>query len=172
MRVLTPELRKILKKPLGKLIKGQPDYTIEKLKEIIEKEKPSKIISVGDEVTRNMLMRNLKPDVMVIDGKVMRQPIASIQVKTERTLELKNPPGTLSDDAIMKLRQAISMEGTCKVLVKGEEDLLTLIAILHASEGSLVVYGQPLEGIVIVKVNRDSKRMAEKIVNCMEEKKD
>ena len=40
-----------------------------------------------------------------------------------------------------------------KIVVEGEEDLATLPAILYAPPGSVVVYGQPDEGSVLVKVN-------------------
>jgi uncharacterized protein (UPF0218 family) len=43
------------------------------------------------------------------------------------------------------------------VVVDGEEDLLVLVAVLYAPVGGLVVYGQPGEGVVVVRVT-DAKR--------------
>jgi hypothetical protein len=54
------------------------------------------------------------------------------------------------------------------VVVDGEEDLLTLVAVLHAPEKSLVVYGQPQEGIVVVRVTKQKKEMIRRIVEAME----
>jgi uncharacterized protein (UPF0218 family) len=51
--------------------------------------------------------------------------------------------------------------------VDGEEDLLTLIAVLNAPEKSLVVYGQPYEGIVVVKVTAKKKAEAMEILKAM-----
>ncbi|NIU39100.1 hypothetical protein GWN65_03760, partial [Candidatus Bathyarchaeota archaeon] len=51
--VLPPQLRRELKAPLGKLIMGSPEEAMKKLEELIIKEKPSMIITVGDIVSEN-----------------------------------------------------------------------------------------------------------------------
>ncbi|HMK82220.1 MAG TPA: DUF359 domain-containing protein, partial [Candidatus Bathyarchaeia archaeon] len=43
-------------------------------------------------------------------------------------------------------------------IVDGEEDLLVLVVIAVAPVGSLVVYGQPNEGIVLVNVTLAKKK--------------
>ncbi len=50
------------------------------------------------------------------------------------------------------------------VMVEGEEDLLTLVAVVLAPLGSLVAYGQPDRGIVIVVVSDVEKSLAEQII--------
>ena len=50
----------------------------------------------------------------------------------------------------------------------GEEDLLTLIAVLYATEKSFVVYGQPYAGIVIVEVTSEKRAEAAEILKAME----
>ncbi len=55
-----------------------------------------------------------------------------------------------------------------QILVAGEEDLLTLAAVWLAPLGSLVVYGQPHQGVVTVEVTAQKKREAEKIFGLME----
>jgi uncharacterized protein (UPF0218 family) len=52
--------------------------------------------------------------------------------------------------------------------VDGEEDLLTLIAILYVPEDSFVIYGQPYEGIVVVKATEAKKEEISGILNSME----
>ena len=52
--ILTSELRLKLKEPFGSLIQGTPDETMAKMKIIVKKEKPSRIISVGDVVSLNL----------------------------------------------------------------------------------------------------------------------
>ena len=42
---LTPKIREILKKPHGELIRGSLSETAEKIKLIVEREKPSMLIS-------------------------------------------------------------------------------------------------------------------------------
>jgi uncharacterized protein (UPF0218 family) len=53
------------------------------------------------------------------------------------------------------------------IVVKGEEDLLTLIAVLYAPENAFVVYGQPYSGIVVVKVSSERKTRVLEFLNAM-----
>lgn len=140
---------------------------MDKLRRIIEESKPVKIIVVGDRVSENMVKSGLRLDLAVVDSKVMRKPIKPLIFSVNRTLHVSNPAGTLSDEACETMEEALSLEGRVRVLVEGEEDLLTLAAVLAASEGSLVVYGQPKQGIVVISVTGDSKKMVQKIVDRM-----
>ena len=168
IRRLTPALREKLKFPIGLLIQGTSDETMKKLGELVEKEKPLKIISVGDVVSNNMTKHGIFPQVMIVDNRVMREHITPISLDADQTLHLKNPPGTLTEQAWSTVQEALSQAQRTKVVVDGEEDLLTLVAVLHAPEKSLVVYGQPQEGIVVVKVTRQKKKMIRRIVEAME----
>ena len=58
-------------------------------------------------------------------------------------------------------------ENHVHVVVDGEEDLLTLVAVLYAPEGSFVVYGQPYQGIIVVKVTPEKKAEAKALLNTM-----
>ena len=165
---LTPALRKKLKSPIGLLIQGTSDETMKKLREIMKKEKPLMIISVGDVVSSNMTKHGIFPQVMIVDNRVMRKRITPISLDADQTLHVKNPPGTLTDQAWSTIQEALSQTQRTKIVVDGEEDLLTIIATLHAPEGSLVVYGQPREGIVAVKVTKQKKEMLQQIVEAME----
>jgi len=49
-------------------------------------------------------------------------------------------------------------------MVEGKEDILTLVAVVLAPLGSLVAYGQPDRGIVIVVVSDVEKSLAEQII--------
>lgn len=168
IRQLTSELRIKLKEPLGLLIQGSPEETMKKLTELIEREKPELIISVGDVVSENMVNHNIHPQVLVVDNQVMRQPIEPIRININRTLQIKNPPGTITEEAQMAMQEAIKSNQRTKILVEGEEDLLTLPAIAYAPENSFVVYGQPREGIVVVKVTKQKKQSAREMTDAME----
>jgi uncharacterized protein (UPF0218 family) len=169
IRLLTNELRKELKKPQGLLIGGPLEKTMKRLKELIEEEKPSLIISVGDVVSRNMIEYGVSPNVLIVDNKVMRKPIQPITVDADQTLYAKNPPGAITDEAWAAIRSAIEQKGQTRVMIEGEEDLLTLIAVLSAPQDALVVYGQPHVGIVVVKVTEETKERMHRIVDAMEE---
>ncbi len=104
---------------------------MEKLREKIEGEKPPMIVSVGDVVSENMIKHGIFPQVLVVDNMVMREPIKPIHADVNQILCVKNPPGTLTDETWAVMRKAIQSKRT-KVLVDGEEDLLTLVAVLCA----------------------------------------
>jgi hypothetical protein len=74
----------------------------------------------------------------------------------------------LTKEACQVIDEAVNLAGRAKVQVNGEEDLLTLAAVLSAPSGSIVVYGQPRRGIVVVSVNDDSKKRFHEIVDRME----
>jgi len=169
IRLLTTELRKELKKPQGLLIDGPFEKTMKRLKELVEEEKPSLIISVGDVVSRSMIEYGVPLNVLIVDNKVMRKPIQPITVDADQTLYAKNPPGTITDEAWAAIRSAIDQKGQTRVMIEGEEDLLTLAVVQAAPQDALVVYGQPHVGIVVVKVTEETKERMRRIVDAMEE---
>jgi len=54
------------------------------------------------------------------------------------------------------------------VYVEGEEDLLTLPVIVLAPESTAVIYGQPMEGLVIVEVTSHKKDWALAVLRQMD----
>jgi len=168
IRLLTPTLRRKLKSPLGLLIQGSFTQTVKRLKELIDEEKPSMIISVGDVVSNNLMKTGIQPNVLIVDNKVMRRKIKPIHAQADQTLYLKNLPGTLTNEAWTIVERALEKKGVTRVLIDGEEDLLTLVAVLCAPENSLVVYGQPKKGIVAVRVTKRNKEHVRRIVDAME----
>ncbi len=152
------------------LIQGSFRYTTDRLKEIVDERKPEKLIAVGDRVSRNIIRKGMRLDVAVVDNKVMRRPIEPIKAKTDKTFRTWNPPGTLTDEARQVMRKAVRHDGRAKVVVEGEEDLLTLAAVISAPKGSMVVYGQPKSGIVVIDVTDTTKKRFRRIVDRMEER--
>jgi uncharacterized protein (UPF0218 family) len=142
---------------------------MKRLKDFIEKEKPSFIISVGDVVSRNMIGYGVPLNVLIVDNKVMRKPIQPITVDADQTLHAKNPAGTITDEALAAIRIAFEQKGQTKVMVDGEEDLLTLAVVLAAPQDAIVVYGQPHRGIVVIKVTEEIKERMRRFVDAMEE---
>ncbi len=165
---LTPSLRQELKKPLGILFRGVPKETMKQLAQLILKEKPECVISVGDVVSQNMLKNGIPTQVIITDNKVMRENSEPIRTPIARKVDVKNPAGTLTSETWRVVEQALSQKHPTQVLVDGEEDLLTLVAVLEAPENSLVIYGQPHEGVVAVKTDRKTKKRVQQIVDAME----
>jgi len=150
------------------LIEGPFEETMERLKELVEKDKPSKIVSIGDIVTQHMIERGISLDVLVVDNKTMRKPIQPIVVDVDQTLYAENPAGAITNEAWDTIKQAIAQDKRVRVMVNGEEDLLTIAAVLSAPEDAFVVYGQPHAGIVVVKVTEEARRKMQRIVDSME----
>lgn len=166
--ILPPELRVKLKKPIGTLIQGSFSETMKKLAYIIQKEKPAAIISVGDTVSKNLMESNVFPQLSIVDNRVMRRRIHPIPTKAEKVLYTKNPQGTITEEAITAIQEALKSNQHVIIVVDGEEDLLTLIAVLYAPYNSFVVYGQPREGIVVVKVTPEKKAEVSEVLKIME----
>jgi uncharacterized protein (UPF0218 family) len=169
--ILTPEMRRKLKDPFGNLIQGAPDQTMVKMKELVELEKPSRIISVGDVVSRNLHLYNLHPQVTIIDNISQRDQPMPQEEEMEKTIYVDNPQGTITKEAISAIKDALESDEHTHVVVRGEEDLLTLIAVLYAPETAFVVYGQPHSGIVVVKVTSEKKAQVNEYLKAMKSSK-
>ncbi|MGQ9552150.1 MAG: GTP-dependent dephospho-CoA kinase family protein, partial [Candidatus Bathycorpusculaceae bacterium] len=165
--ILTSELRAKLKKPIGMLIRGSFAETMTRLKYLLKKERAPFVISVGDTVSKNLFENQMHPQLSVIDNKRMRRRIQPSRFAVERTIYVKNPQGTITEEAIAAIKEALNGDQKVQIVVDGEEDLLTLVAILYAPENSFVVYGQPFEGIVVVKATLEKKAEVAAILEPM-----
>ena len=54
-----------------------------------------------------------------------------------------------------------------RILVDGEEDLLVIPVCIHAPDYAIIMYGQPNEGLVVVKINEEIKKKTKSILECM-----
>jgi len=147
---------------------GSPNETMTKLKQLIKEKKPSRIVAVGDVVSRNMLEHHIAVHIIVVDNKVLRETIKPIKIKAETTLHVKNPPGKLTPEAWTTMQKALQQDRLTRILVEGEEDLFTLVAVAQAPENALVVYGQPNQGVVAVQVNMETRRKVQIIIDAMQ----
>ena len=137
------------------------------MKELVKKEKPPKIISVGDVVSRNLHEHNVHPQLTIIDNKSLRNQAAPERMTAEKIVYVTNPQGTITKEALVAIKEVMRKNEHTHVVVDGEEDLLTLIAVLYAPENAMVVYGQPYTGIVVVKVTPQKKAQAENFLKAM-----
>lgn len=166
--ILTPQLAKRLKQPLGTLIQGSFIETMKRLGSMAKAEKPASIISVGDTVSKNLVKSGFSPKVMIIDNKCMRKSTRPAELPADQTVYVANPRGMITEEADAAIEKALKDNQRVKIIVDGEEDLLTLIAITHAPDDFYVVYGQPHEGIVVVKTSPEKKAEIAKILKSME----
>jgi GTP-dependent dephospho-CoA kinase len=165
---VTPTLREKLKEPFGRLIEGTSDQTMAKLKEQVAAEPPPMIISVGDVVSKNLHQHKIHPQLSIIDNVSLRDQVTEPPHEHgEEKIRIKNPQGTITQEAITAIKDAAADRRHVHIVVEGEEDLLTLIAVLYAPNDALVVYGQPNCGVVVVKVSAEKKAAAQQFLNSM-----
>jgi len=167
--------RHFFKKPIGRLFKGpnhHPGWASFKISKQIKKDPPSFIVAVGDIASQSLLLRKITPDLAIIDYRCQRQPISfnlhhQLKKRAVSIWSVKNKPGTLSGQAIkacQKIFPQLINHQPQIIQVKGEEDLLTLIAILFSPLKTSVIYGQPGKGLVQVKVTEKTKEKALQLV--------
>jgi hypothetical protein len=162
---LPDDLRDQLKNPLGNLISDSDPN-----KENIIKEIPAEsiLITVGDRTTENMLQFGLKPQIQIIDGLEKRnQRIVPTDDAVNTNLSCRNPPGEITEESIQVIQKAFSSEPPVRITVDGEEDLLVLPVCMSAPENSVVMYGQPNEGLVIVHITPEIRAKVQKILDAM-----
>ena len=127
-----------------------------------------KVYAVGDVVTCNLVNAGIIPDIAIIDGYSMRTRCTRTPIILSRRIRVKNPPGTLTDELIGAIEDAIA-EPPAVVIVDGEEDLAVIPVVLAAPEGSVVLYGQPHEGVVVRIVDEAAKGRAREMIALFEE---
>ncbi len=164
---VTPALRAKFKVPFGVLIRGSFAETMGKMENMVEREKPPKIVSVGDTVSRNLHEHQINPQLSITDNKRMRKRIQPRVFTGKNVVHVENPQGTITEEAITAIKESLESDESVHILVDGEEDLLTLVAVLYAPENSLVVYGQPFKGVVVVKVTSEKKAEAVELLKAM-----
>lgn len=164
MLKLPDELRAELSKPQGELVSG--DEAARAAARTKAGGKP--VISVGDRVTYELLSRQVVPDVAIIDGKEMREPVDIVDKSAFRcAFNVVNERGTLNLEAVNVVRSALQRAPSI-VIVEGEEDLLGIAAVLAAPNGALVIYGQPSVGVVAIRVSEEKREKFAEFVKRME----
>jgi len=161
-------MRVDLKTPLGELFRGDVSDNVVVLREMLEEKKPPCFATVGDYVTFYIMESGLNPDLAVVDHRVMRQDVDPFKFIREKVAVI-NPAGTIKAEAQRVLWDAITLKKRLGVVVEGEEDLLVLPLMAMMPIGSVIVYGQPREGMVVVTLTEERRRWAKDFMAEMEE---
>ena len=151
---LPESLRTRLARPIGRLFSA--DEVKGRSFEKVVRE-AQMVITVGDRVTETLGAKGRVPDVQVVDSRENRKERIPPGVPYARRIEVGNPQGTITEDAIDGIREALRGQKPVRVAVKGEEDLLALPVIALAPLSALIFYGQPGEGIVVVRADAEAK---------------
>ena len=156
--MLTEKLRVELQKPFGELCSNA--NCAEKLRAY------SKIVTVGDITTYNVVQAGIVPDVSIIDGITMRERVpddicSTISTDPRVIYKVNNPAGSISlqlCNAIRSSMERIARSELVRIVVNGEEDLAVIPAVVEAPLGAAVVYGQPNKGMVIIAITQERKK--------------
>lgn len=159
---LSPEESKLFKKPFGLLI---PDEQVTKARLLDVLKNASLVITVGDATTQRLAEFGIIPDLAVIDGKERRSRRQYPALYPAAEVCCTNPAGSITRAAIDMLEKSLKGDKPIRVLVEGEEDLLALPIFVMAPEGSVVLYGQPLEGLVVVKIDEAKRKEAKDLMS-------
>lgn len=162
MAVVPEDIKKELKKPLGRI--GNAG-------ELPALAKKFKIIAVGDISVIACIDAGVKPFISVFDFRYMRK---ELDEHRKRVLHeafpgfsiADNPAGEITASFVKAAESIIKKKGGGAILVRGEEDLTALVFIALAGKNSLIIYGQPNEGLVFVEPgkNSESRKKAKEIL--------
>jgi len=161
---LPENLRSSLKKPLGILIH---DYEVTRFSVSSKIPKDAFVITVGDATTEKMISFGLSPSLQIVDSleKRNKRDLPGGYVKT--ILECVNPAAEITEQSVSVIKQAFSMVPPVRIIVSGEEDLLVLPVAVFAPDNSVILYGQPNEGLVLVQVTEEVRNKAKSIMSLM-----
>ncbi len=140
---------------------------MKKLRGLVAAEKPPVIICVGDRVSRSLHEHGITPQVAITDNKSLRRQVKPMVFEARRIIHVVNPQATITNEAENAVRDSLKGSEHVHILVEGEEDLLTPVAVLYAPLDSFVVYGQPHEGVVVVRVTAEKRARAEELLSLM-----
>ncbi len=161
---LPDSLREYLRWPMGALVHGAD------ILPTIGRASP--VVTVGDFCTLDLIARGRTPDICLVDFKTKRQEDPELREAFARTdarvMRVTNPAATLTSDAWRVVSEAFKSEQRVRVEVRGEEDLLALVAIALAPPSAAVLYGLPSQGVVVVRADEAAKNRVLDILRRME----
>jgi len=166
MRVLPNNLRDFLKEPMGQLLDEK------NLLNLLKNEKF--VVSVGDVVTYTILKNHIEPLFCIVDFKTRRgecsqETVDLIKSFGKKSIVVKNPPGTISDDLWKVIELAFEdIENiSLRIEVDGEDDLASLAVIYLAPKDVTIIYGLPDKGVLVVKPTYENKKKVKEVLDKM-----
>ena len=158
-----------LKQPMGKLFPGpseNPSIAMNLALKSISDE--LKIIAVGDVTVYSLQIEKREAWISVIDGMTHRKKwdkFEHIDMDEKLLINAKNPPGMLTSSIFEACSKAISQSENVTIFVDGEEDLVPIPLILMAPLGTILLYGQPNEGLIVREIDISAKRRARRFLD-------
>ncbi len=127
--------------------------------------------SCGDRVTALALALGKVPLVGIVDYTTQRnEPVdrrAFEVLARKRSVEVRNPPGMLTERLRRAVRELAAGDGGL-IVVRGEEDLGALALVESLPVGATVIYGIPGAGVSFVPVDAVGKERVRALIAQME----
>lgn len=134
------------------------------IKSILHKLAGKSVYTVGDVVTFNLVQSGIIPAIAIIDGQSMREPFFGSPGDFPRCYRARNPSGTLTSELLDVIQKAVEVPDAL-IFVEGEEDLAVIPLVLEAPLGTIILYGQPGEGVVLCDVIPETKQKAREMLS-------
>ncbi|MDI1495341.1 MAG: hypothetical protein K8823_649 [Cenarchaeum symbiont of Oopsacas minuta] len=164
---LSDSKRDEFSKPIGVLI-PDADITIKEIKKYAGSN--ANYITIGDATTERASKLGLRVCLEIVDGFEKRLSRDLPKPSNDCIIiKCKNPPGHITDEAFDTVYNAMGEipDKHIRISVDGEEDLLALPVCAYAADGFAVLYGQPNEGIVVVRIEEGSRNKAKSMLQSM-----
>lgn len=161
---LPENLREQLKIPLGILLKNK-DVTKEGIMQHIPRD--AVVITVGDATTEKMIRFGIVPRLQIVDSIEKRIKRDLPEGKISTLLHCDNPAAEITQESMSLVEKSFTLSAPVRMIIQGEEDLLVIPALIFAPDNSVLMYGQPNEGLVIVKVTPEIRNKARHILDLM-----
>ncbi len=142
--VATTELRPELARLHGELLPGTELETLPRINTFLLDAKPAYIGGCGDVISKNLLLTEFYPDLIVIDGMTCRSDYNATFPSSYTHITVKNITGGITREAWFTIKDVIASRTRTIVEVEdGEEDLLLVPMVLFSPDGAVMAYGQP-----------------------------
>jgi pantetheine-phosphate adenylyltransferase len=124
------------------------------------------IALLGDQVTEYFINHDLPFNYAIIDHKINRRAHSTNlgHWQPQHRLIADNPPGTVSLSATSAISH-LTTQNQGLLEIAGEEDLLGFPLVLCLPLNSVIFYGQPGEGVVMITVTETDKERLVKILS-------
>ena len=158
------------KTPMGELFEGPEDDPEVALSAMLESipEGSGLLVAVGDVTVKGLMDMEILPDIAFVDGQTKREALDfSLQVEAEKFSlrnSVLNPPGQLTPALLDAVRWSLEQDESVLIEVEGEEDLAPMFVLATAPLGTVIVYGQPRQGVVMRILDMEAKHRSRNLL--------
>lgn len=154
------DIKKDLRKIYGKVFNSLDEVRLPK---------DADLVTVGDRISFNAIIREMKPRVIVYDGKEKKKTVEKNVLETLEKFEgekiiVSNPPSHLNEELFDVAEKVFKTRKKFKIFIEGEEDLATLALAFKAPLGTYLMYGLIDKGILL-KIDKNIKEKCRELIS-------